>query len=447
MQRKYFGTDGIRGETNSFPITPDKIQKLALAAADYFRKGNHLHRVVIAKDTRLSGYMIEPALTSGFIAAGYDVLIVGPMPTPALAMLTRSMRSDLGVMISASHNPYQDNGIKLFGPDGFKLSDSCELALEKKMQSDNLPLASPQEIGRARRLEDAPGRYIEFVKGCFSRSMQIGELKIVVDCAHGAAYRVAPEIIWEFGAEVIPIGVSPNGRNINEGCGSMHPSFLQKHVLQEKADLGIAFDGDADRVVISDEKGELVDGDQVIALIARDWHQRKKLQGKAVIATVMSNLGLENFVQGLGVNLLRTNVGDRNIVEKMRMEGCNLGGEPSGHIVMSDYVTTGDGLLAALQLISIMVSSGKPLSEVGHAFIPIPQHLRNIRIKRDSSPLDNVRVQSIIDANEKRLLGNGRLVVRKSGTEPILRIMAEGEDTGLINDVVNEIEQAIISVA
>jgi phosphoglucosamine mutase len=447
MTRKLFGTDGIRGKANSEPVTAVTALKLAMAAGAEFTRGNHRHRVVIGKDTRLSGYMLEPAMTSGFVAMGMDVILLGPMPTPAVAMLTRSLRADLGVMISASHNPYEDNGIKLFGPDGYKLSDEVEARIEARMAAlETLQTAAPAELGRALRLDDARGRYTEAVKRSFPKSLKLDGLKIVVDCAHGAAYRVAPLVLWELGAEVVAIGDAPDGFNINRDCGATAPAALQSRVIAEKAHLGLALDGDADRLILVDEKGQIVDGDQIMALIARSWAERGRLKGGAVVATVMSNLGLERFLTGLKLNLLRTPVGDRYVVERMRAEGCNIGGEQSGHIILSDYGTTGDGLIAALQLLAVIVRAGKPVSETARLFQPLPQLLKNLKFN-GGQPLERDEVKAAIKDGEAALGDRGRVLIRKSGTEPVIRIMAEGEDEALVGRVVEDIAQAIQRVA
>jgi phosphoglucosamine mutase len=447
MTRKLFGTDGIRGKANAEPVTAMTALKLAMAAGAEFTRGSHRHRVVIGKDTRLSGYMLEPALTSGFVAMGMDVILLGPMPTPAIAMLTRSLRADLGVMISASHNPYEDNGIKLFGPDGYKLSDEVEARIEARMAAhENLQMAAPAKLGRALRLEDARGRYTEAVKRSFPKSLNLDGLKIVVDCAHGAAYRVAPLVLWELGAEVVAIGDAPDGFNINRDCGATAPAALQQRVIAEKADLGLALDGDADRLILVDEKGQIVDGDQIMALIARSWAEQERLKGGAVVATVMSNLGLERFLGGLKLKLLRTPVGDRYVVERMRAEGCNVGGEQSGHIILSDYGTTGDGLIAALQLLAVIVRAGKPVSETTRLFKPLPQLLKNLKFN-GGQPLERDEVKAAIKGGEAALGDRGRVLIRKSGTEPLIRIMAEGEDEALVGRVVEEIAQAIQRVA
>jgi phosphoglucosamine mutase len=443
MTRKLFGTDGLRGTANREPITARTALELALAAGAQFRRGDHRHRVVIGKDTRLSGYMLEPALTAGFISMGMDVIILGPQPTPAVAMLTRSLRADLGVVISASHNPYQDNGIKLFGPDGYKLSDAVELAIEQKMAARNGILAEPQELGRAMRLDDAGGRYIEFVKNSFPKGLTLDGLKIVVDCAHGAAYRVAPAVLRELGADVIAIGVEPDGMNINRDSGATAPAAMCKAVLAHGAHLGIALDGDADRLILADEKGQILDGDQLMALVARSWSASGRLAAGGVVATVMSNLGLERFLAGLGIELHRTPVGDRYVVERMRAGGFNVGGEQSGHIILSDYVTTGDGLIAALQVLAVLVTADRPASETGRLFQPFPQRLKSLRVTDGTKPLDAILVKEAIRAGEAALVGTGRLLIRKSGTEPVIRVMAEGEDDVLVLQVVDEIARAI----
>ena len=445
MSRQLFGTDGIRGTANLEPMTAETALKVAMATALQFRNGHH-QTVVIGKDTRLSGYMLEPAMTAGFIAMGMDVVLVGPMPTPAVAMLTRSLRADLGVVLSASHNPFADNGIKLFGADGYKLSDEVELAIEAALDGAAGHRVGPAKLGRARRMEDAGGRYVEFVKSSFPRHLRLDGLKIAVDCAHGAAYRVAPAVLWELGAEVIPIGVAPNGLNINEGCGATHPEALCKAVLDAGADLGIALDGDADRLQLVDEKGAIIDGDQVMALIARSWRQAGRLRGGGVVATVMSNLGLERFVGALGLDLVRVKVGDRYVVEHMRAHGFNVGGEQSGHIVLSDHATTGDGLLAALQVLACLIEADRPASEVLRLFRPLPQVLRNVRIA-GAAPLENGQVRRAVAAAEARLADCGRLLIRKSGTEPLVRVMAEGEDEALVLQVVEEVAGAIAAAA
>ncbi len=439
MTRKYFGTDGIRGTANRQPMTAETALRVGMAAGRQFTRGNHRHRVVIGKDTRLSGYMIEPALTAGFISVGMDVVLVGPLPAPAVAMLTRSLRADLGVMISASHNPFEDNGIKLFSPDGYKLSDEVEIEIEGHMENGlERGLAAPADLGRAQRLDDAPGRYIEFVKSTFPKERRLNGLKIVVDCANGAAYKVAPTVLWELEAEVIPIGVEPDGYNINRGCGSTENEYMRSQVVAHGADLGIALDGDADRVVIADENGELLDGDQLMALVAGHLHRVDRLRGGGVVATVMSNLGLERYLEGIGLNLVRTRVGDRYVVEHMRKHGFNVGGEKSGHIILSDFVTTGDGLIAALQALAVIVEQERRVSEVSRLFDPLPQVLRNVRFN-SSSPLEQRLVQEAIGEGQIRLGSAGRLLIRQSGTEHVIRVMAEGEDEALVEEVVGEI--------
>jgi len=447
MTRKLFGTDGIRGTANQHPMTAMTTLMAGQAAAVHFRRGDHRHRVVIGKDTRLSGYMLENALTAGFVSCGMDVILAGPVPTPAVAMLTRSLRADCGVMISASHNPYQDNGIKFFGPDGFKLSDAVEHEIEQRMDTDMAPdLAVGKNIGRAKRLDDVVGRYTEYVKQTFPKGRTLEGLKVVVDCANGAAYKVAPEVLWELGADVVRIGVDPNGVNINDGCGSTATEAMQSAVVTHGADIGIALDGDADRVLISDEKGQLVDGDQLMGLIAADWAHNEQLHGGAVVATVMSNMGLEKFLQGKGIALKRTPVGDRYVVEEMRRSGCNVGGEQSGHIVLGDFATTGDGLMAGLQALAVLTANGKPASQAFRLFDPFPQLLKNVRFK-GVSPLDNPEIEKAIFDAEQRLDGIGRVLIRKSGTEPLIRVMAEGEDESLIADVVDTLVDQISHVA
>lgn len=426
------------------PMTVDIAQKLGQAAGLHFRRGTHRNRVLLGKDTRLSGYMIESALVSGFLSAGMDVTFVGPLPTPAIAMLTRSLRADLGVMISASHNPFGDNGIKLFGPDGFKLSDQTEAAIEDLMDADlSARLATPEEIGRASRLNDAAGRYIEQVKASFPRGCRLDGMKIVIDCAHGAAYRVAPTALWELGAEVIRIGCDPNGVNINEGCGSTHPEALCAAVVEHGADIGIALDGDADRMLLVDETGHLIDGDQILGLVARSWAKAKRLTTSSVVATVMSNMGLERFLQANGMELVRTAVGDRYVVEKMRDLGSNLGGEQSGHIVLSDFGTTGDGLTAALQVLAVLTEEKRPASEVCRVFQPFPQLLKNVRYS-GNSPLSRPDVQLERERIERKLGQSGRLVLRASGTEPLIRVMVEAEDQALVNATVDEMCAVIL---
>ena len=434
--RKLFGTDGVRGTANREPMTAETVLRLAQAAALQFRRGQHRHRVVIGKDTRLSGYMLEPALVSGFISMGMDVVLVGPLPTPAIAMLTRSLRADLGVMISASHNPYEDNGIKLFGPDGYKLSDAVEAAIEKAMSpaaagSLVAELAPPDALGRAERIEDAKGRYIEYVKGTFPRGLRLDGMRVVLDCAHGAAYKVAPKVLYELGAEVVLRGASPNGVNINGGAGATAPQAMQDAVRAEKADLGLALDGDADRLLMADESGAIVDGDQILALIAQSWHEQGRLRGGAVVATQMSNLGLERFLNAQGLRLLRTPVGDRYVVEQMKRSGANLGGEQSGHIVCGDHATTGDGLVAALQVLAVLREKSLPASTALRRFAPVPQLLKNVRVSTPALLEEPKIVAAIADA-EKQLGPRGRLLIRKSGTEALVRVMVEGDDAALI---------------
>jgi phosphoglucosamine mutase len=439
MTRKLFGTDGIRGTSNSEPMTAETALRVGMAAGAQFVRGDHRHQVVIGKDTRLSGYLIEPALTAGFVSMGMDVVLVGPMPTPAVAMLTRSLRADLGVMISASHNLYEDNGIKLFGPDGFKLSDAAEVEIEARINSDmRADMVPSAKLGRARRLEDARGRYTEYVKQTFPRGLRLDGLKIAVDCANGAAYKVAPEVLWELGAEIVPIAVDPDGFNINEDSGSTDTDYMRSLTMAHGADLGLALDGDADRVMICDEKGQLVDGDQVLGLIARTWAEKGQLRGNAVVSTVMSNLGLEKYLSGLGITMIRTQVGDRYVVERMREGGYNVGGEQSGHIVLSDYSTTGDGLIAALQVLAVIVATEMPASRVCRVFERLPQVLKNVRFN-GGQPLNDAKVKKVIAEGEDRLGPTGRLLVRKSGTEPVIRVMAEGEDKAVIDAVVRDI--------
>jgi len=442
MTMKLFGTDGIRGRAGVFPMTPDLALKVGMAAGKQFMRGDHRHRVVIAKDTRLSGYMIETALTSGFIAVGMDVVLVGPMPTPAVAMLVKSLRADLGVMISASHNAYYDNGIKLFGPDGYKLSDAVEQAIEKAVHENHLETTDANGLGRARRLDDAQGRYIEFAKATFPKDITLDGVKIVVDCAHGAAYQVAPLILRELGAEVLAIGVQPNGQNINEACGSTAPALMCEAVRQTNAHIGIALDGDADRVIICDENGQILDGDQVMAMIATLCHKAGTLKGKGIVATQMSNMGFEKYLGTLGLKLERTKVGDRYVVEAMKSGGYNVGGEQSGHIIMSDHTTTGDGIIAALQVLAYMKQAGKPLSVCGKLFNPMPQLLRNVSYK-GPSPLERADVKKCIEAAEKKLAGTGRVFIRASGTEPLIRVMAEAEDSKLVEEITADIAKAI----
>jgi phosphoglucosamine mutase len=441
MSRKFFGTDGIRGRTNEMPMTAAMAQRIGQAAGAHFLRGEHRHRVVIGKDTRLSGYMMETALISGFTSVGMDVVMVGPVPTPAVAMLTRSMRADLGVMISASHNKFADNGIKLFGPNGYKLSDADEAEIERLLDEEPV-LVAAEAIGRSKKIEDARGRYIHFAKTSFPEHLRLDGLKVVVDCANGAAYQTAPSALWELGAEVTAIGVNPNGLNINEGCGSTDTALLSRTVVESGADLGLALDGDADRLIIVDEKGQVTDGDQMMALIGASWHRRGQLRGGGVVATIMSNLGLERFFDGLGLKLERTKVGDRHVLETMRTKGFNVGGEQSGHMILADFGTTGDGLVAGLQVLAELVVAGKPASEVLHQFEPLPQLLKNVRFK-GKPPLDNVHVKAAIADGEARLDGQGRIVIRKSGTEPLIRVMAEGEDEKLVAQVVDDICAAV----
>ena len=442
--RRLFGTDGIRGRANIEPMTADTALRLGQATGIMFVRGSHRHRVVIGKDTRLSGYMIEPALVAGFIAAGMDVTLVGPLPTPAIAMLTRSLRADLGVMISASHNPFEDNGIKLFGPDGYKLSDATEAEIEALMASDlSARLAKPAALGRAARLTDAAGRYIESAKSTFPRGQTLEGRKIVVDCAHGAAYRVAPTVLFELGATVVELGVKPDGFNINRDCGSMTPEHLCRAVVEHGAALGVALDGDADRLLLSDETGRVIDGDQILALIAQGWHRAGRLRGGAVAATVMSNLGLERFLAAEGLGLCRTAVGDRYVMERMRADGLNLGGEQSGHLILADYSTTGDGLIAALQVLAALVEQGRPASEVCRPFQPLPQRLRSVRFT-GTSPLADLRVKAAIAEAEAALGSAGRLLLRESGTEPVVRVMAEAEDEALVGRIVDSLCAAVM---
>ena len=443
MSGKLFGTDGVRGRANTYPMTAEMALKLGAAAGRYFRTdGLNRHRVVIGKDTRLSGYMLENALIAGLNSTGMNVLRLGPVPTPAVGYLTRSMRADLGIMISASHNPHYDNGIKFFGPDGFKLSDEAQDEIERMLKGHIEP-AQPQNIGRTKHIDDGVGRYVEYAKTTFSGNGGLAGLKVVVDCANGAAYRAAPEVLWELGAEVIPVGVTPNGFNINENCGSTHPQTAAEAVVQHGADVGICLDGDADRVMIIDENGKVADGDQLMALMATRWAKNGMLRGGTLVATVMSNLGLERYLQGQGLTLHRTNVGDRYVVEAMRANDWNLGGEQSGHIVMTDYATTGDGLIAGLQFLAAMVESGKPASALTHSFETVPQKLSNVRYAADKTPLDATNVKSAIAQGEERLNSSGRLLIRKSGTEPLIRVMGECEDQALLDAVIGDIVAAV----
>ena len=445
-ERKIFGTDGVRGKANAGALTPDGILRLGMAAGRVFRRGDHRHRVVIGKDTRLSGYMIEPALTAGFVAAGMDAILLGPLPTPAMAMLTRSMRADLGVMISASHNPYHDNGIKFFGPDGYKLSDETEFLIEQMMEDGpNAGLADAGKLGRARRYDDAGARYIEFAKATLPRRLSLEGVRVVLDCANGAAYKVAPTVLYELGADVKSIGVEPDGFNINRDVGSTAPRQLQDMVLEYRADIGVALDGDADRVIIADEKGQVIDGDQILAAITTALHRDGRLRGGGIVSTVMANMGLENFLKGKGLDLTRTKVGDRYVVEAMREQDRNVGGEPSGHVVLSDYSTTGDGLVTALQVLGLCVQEGKSASQIGHQFDPYPHVLKNVRYSKGDPLLDATVQQAIADA-ENAFNGKGRTVIRKSGTEPVIRVMAEGEDEALVNRCVDEICAAVEAV-
>jgi len=438
-----FGTDGVRGTANTYPMTAEMALRIGAAVGRYFKRDSKgVHRVVIGKDTRLSGYMFESALTAGLTSTGMNVLLLGPVPTPSVGLLTRSMRADLGVMISASHNPAIDNGIKFFGPDGFKLSDVAEAEIEALVSEGVVPI-EPDQIGRAKRIDDGRFRYIERLKSSFPRQTRLDGLKIVIDCANGAAHRVAPDALWELGATVIPVGNSPNGMNINEGCGSTHPQMAAETVVAHGADLGICLDGDADRVILVDENGRVGDGDQFMALMASRWATEDRLKGNALVATVMSNLGLERYLQGQGIGLERTAVGDRNVVERMRSGGFNLGGEQSGHIVMTDHATTGDGLMAGLQFMAEMIRSGKPASELLNSFEAVPQLLKNVRYGSGQTPLDDPKVIAAIAQSEVDLVDNGRLLIRKSGTEPLVRVMAESEDEGILNQAVNSIVAAV----
>ncbi len=445
MPRKFFGTDGIRGRTNAGVMTAETAMKVGQAAGRHFVRGGHRHRVVIGKDTRLSGYMMESALVAGFTSVGIDVIMTGPLPTPAIALLTREMRADMGVMISASHNLFPDNGIKLFGPDGFKLSDEAELEIERLMQTE-IPLAPAEKIGRARRIDDARGRYIHAIKDSVASEVRFDGLKVVVDCANGAAYQVAPSAIWELGAEVITLGVSPNGTNINDGVGSTAIEALQAKVVEEGADIGIALDGDADRLIVVDEKGRAVDGDQIMALIASRMHEKGALRGGGVVATVMSNLGLERYLETQGLTLERTKVGDRYVLERMKQGGFNVGGEQSGHMILLDHATTGDGSVAALRVLTSLVRAQKPASEILHLFDPVPQLLKNVRYE-GGAPLENETVKAVIADAEGELEGKGRLVIRPSGTEPVIRVMAEGDDSTQVEAVVDRVCDAVREAA
>ncbi len=448
MTRKYFGTDGIRGRANAHPMTADVALRVGMAAGRKFLRGEHHHTVVVGKDTRLSGYMLESAMMAGFTAMGMDVILLGPLPTPAVAMLTRSLRADLGVMISASHNPYEDNGIKLFGPDGFKLSDEDEREIEALMAEPlESHLAGADRVGRARRLGDADGRYIEFAKNSFPKGVRLDGLKIVADCANGAAYRVAPAVLWELGADVVELGVEPDGRNINAGCGSTATEALCAAVVAEGAHLGLAFDGDADRVILADETGAVIDGDQILGLIADSWQRAGALRGGGIVATVMSNLGLERYLGDRDLALARTKVGDRYVMEHMIEQGFNVGGEQSGHVILTDHATTGDGLVAALQVLTVLVEQGRPASEVCRVFEPLPQILRNVGFTEDAPPLDRKEVVEAIREGESSLGDSGRILIRPSGTEPVIRVMAEGEDETLVHQVVDQIAGAIARAA
>ncbi len=446
--RKLFGTDGVRGKANQYPMTAEIALKLGIAAGSLFKRGDHRRQVVIGKDTRLSGYMIETALTAGFTAVGMDVLLLGPMPTPAVAMLTRSMRADLGVVISASHNPYEDNGIKFFGPDGYKLSDEMELEIEERVFGDTKDCLAPSsQIGQARRLDDAVGRYIEYAKNTFPRGKRLDGLKVVLDCANGASYRVAPTVLYELGAEVVAISIDPDGRNINADCGALHTDKMCEQVVKQGADIGIALDGDADRLIVCDEKGQVIDGDQILALVSREWKESGILKGNGVVTTVMSNLGLERYLKSNGMKHIRTQVGDRYVVERMRADGYNLGGEQSGHLILGEHSTTGDGLVAALQVCAAVVKERKPVSQVMHLFEPVPQLLKNVRLSDRAlarAALDSENVKIAIDKTERALGDNGRLLIRPSGTEPLIRIMLEGEDQAQIAAMAEEIAQALI---
>ncbi|MDJ0641920.1 MAG: phosphoglucosamine mutase [Erythrobacter sp.] len=445
MSRKFFGTDGIRGRTNAGVMTAETAMRVGQAAGNYFLRGGHQHRVVIGKDTRLSGYMMESALVAGFTSVGMDVIMTGPLPTPAIALLTREMRADLGVMISASHNPFPDNGIKLFGPDGFKLSDEAEAEIEALLEEAPM-LAMPEAIGRARRIDDARGRYIHALKQSVASEVRFDGLKVVVDCANGAAYQVAPSAIWELGADVVTLGVTPNGTNINDGVGSTAIEALQAKVVEEGAHIGIALDGDADRLIVVDEKGRAVDGDQIMALIATRMHEKAALRGGGVVSTIMSNLGLERYLAAQGLSLERTRVGDRYVLERMKLGGFNVGGEQSGHMILLDHSTTGDGTVAALRVLTSLVRSQRPASEILHLFDPVPQLLKNVRYD-GGKPLDNDAVKAAIADAEGELEGKGRLVIRPSGTEPVIRVMAEGDDSSQVEAVVDRVCDAVRAAA
>jgi len=444
MMRKFFGTDGVRGPANEEPMTAETALKIAMAAGRYFapETGKQRPLAVIGKDTRLSGYMLEPAMVAGFTAIGMDVILVGPMPTPGVAMLTRSLRADLGVMLSASHNPFYDNGIKLFGPDGYKLSDEIEVCIEKLINNQDKKRAGPSELGRAKRLDDAAGRYIEIAKGSFPKGLTLGGLKIVVDCANGAAYKLAPKVFFELGADVIPIGVEPDGFNINHHCGAIAPKSIQEAVLSNEADVGIALDGDADRLVLVDQLGNTVDGDQIMAAIATSWQSLGRLKSDNIVGTAMSNLGLEKYLKTKNLNLFRTEVGDRYVLEYMRANGCNLGGEQSGHIIMSDYATTGDGIIAALQMLAIAVSTNKTINEITRVFEPLPQQLLNLKIG-NINPLEEKEVKKIIKQGQSRLGEQGRVLIRKSGTEPLIRVMVEGQCQEMVAEIVASLGEVI----
>ena len=442
--RKFFGTDGVRGPANEEPMTAETALKIAMAAGRYFapETGKQRPLAVIGKDTRLSGYMLEPAMVAGFTAIGMDVILVGPMPTPGVAMLTRSLRADLGVMLSASHNPFYDNGIKLFGPDGYKLSDEIEVCIEKLINNQDKKRAGPSELGRAKRLDDAAGRYIEIAKGSFPKGLTLGGLKIVVDCANGAAYKLAPKVFFELGADVIPIGVEPDGFNINHHCGAIAPKRIQEAVISNEADVGIALDGDADRLVLVDQLGNTVDGDQIMAAIATEWQSLGRLKSDNIVGTTMSNLGLEKYLKTKNLNLFRTEVGDRYVLEYMRANGCNLGGEQSGHIIMSDYATTGDGIIAALQMLAIAVSTNKTINEITRVFEPLPQQLLNLRIG-NINPLEEEEVKKLITQGQSRLGEQGRVLIRKSGTEPLIRVMVEGQCQEMVAEIVASLGEVI----
>lgn len=446
MTRELFGTDGVRGQANTYPMTAEVALRLGAAVGRFFRRDKHEHRVVIGKDTRRSGYMLENALTAGLTSTGMNVFLLGPVPTPAVGLLTHSMRADLGVMISASHNPHQDNGIKFFGPDGFKLSDEAEVEIERLLRG-HIDLCAAENIGRATRIEDGRGRYVEYAKTTFPDGRRLDGLRVVIDCAHGAAYKAAPDVLWELGAEVIPIGVRPNGFNINEDCGSTKPQTAAKAVLEHGADIGICLDGDADRVMIIDENGQVADGDQIMGLIASRWALEGRLVGGTLVTTVMSNLGLERYLARQNIKMRRTGVGDRYVVEAMRAGGFNLGGEQSGHIVMTDYATTGDGLIAGLQFLAAMVETGKKASELARVFEPCPQLLKNVRFDPAKDPLEKEEVKAIIAKTESRLKENGRLLIRKSGTEPLVRVMGECEDPDTLEKAVNAVVRAIEKAA